>query len=88
MQALERYFVEELGTVQAFDTFLEKLGKRLNRITQYPESGHYTGRKNVRYIQVDNHRSIFYRIKSDHLQILLLWDARQDPNKNPFAQKR
>ena len=88
MRALEQYFVEELGTIQAYDAFLEKLEKKLSRISNYPESGHYTGRTNIRYFNVDNHRSIFYRIWTDRLQIILLWDARQYPQKNPFTPKR
>ncbi len=88
MRALERYFRDELGAIQAYDTFLGKLETKLSRISKYPESGHYTGRKNIRYIHVDDHRSIFYRIRPDRLQIILLWDSRQYPQKNPFAPKR
>ena len=86
MEALERYFREELGTVQAFEHFLEKLEAKLARISNYPESGHFTGRKNVRYVQIDKQRNIFYRVRRDHLQILLLWDVRQDPVKNPYLR--
>lgn len=87
MRALEHYFHHELGTYQAFDNFLNKLYERLERIAEYPESGHHTGRKNIRYIRIDAHRSLFYRIRPDRIQIILLWDSRQDPVKNPYAKK-
>jgi len=86
MRTLERYFKDELGTIQAYDIFLEKLEKKIIRVSNYPESGHYTGRKNIRYIRIDDHRSIFYRIRPDRLQIILLWDSRLEPKKNPYSK--
>ncbi len=88
MRLLERYFKEELGTIQAYDTFLEKLEQKLNRISIHPESGHYTGRKNIRYVQVDDQRNVFYRIRQDRLQIILIWDARQHPAKKPYSKNQ
>ena len=88
MRALELYFQQELGATQAFEHFLEKLDAKLTRISSFPESGHLTGRTNVRYVRVDKQRNIFYRIRRDHLQILLLWDVRQDPVKNPYLRKK
>ena len=84
IQALEDYFLNEIGSVQALDNFLEKL----DFISKYPTVGRPTGRKNIRYIKVDDHRSIFYRIFTNHLLIILLWDSRQHPDKNPFLKKK
>jgi plasmid stabilization system protein ParE len=86
IRALERYWREEQGTTQTFDYFLMKLYQKLERIAEYPEIGHLTRYDNVRYVRIDRHRSIFYRIRKDRLQILLLWDGRQEPSKNPYKR--
>ena len=88
IREIERYFREELGTIQAFDNFLDALYKRLGMIADYPESGRPTGYKTVRYWKVDKHRSVFYRIKPDRITVLLIWDSRQHPDKNPYEKKR
>ncbi len=87
IREIERYFKEELGTVQAFDNFLDALYERLTTIADYPESGRPTGYKTVRYWKIDDHRSVFYRIKPDCIVIILIWDARQHPDKNPILKK-
>lgn len=87
IREIERYFKIELGTVQAFDKFLDTLYEKLDRIKKYPESGRPTGYKTVRYCFVDEHRSVFYRITKDKIIILLIWDARQHPDKNPYRKK-
>lgn len=87
IREIERYFKEELGTVQAFDNFLDALYECLARIADYPESGRPTGYKTVRYWKVDDHRSVFYRIKPDRIIIILIWNSRQHPDKNPIRIK-
>lgn len=84
MRELERYWREEQGSSQAFDHFLTKLYQKLGRISEFPETGHLTRYNNVRYVRINRHRSVFYRIRKDRLQILLLWDGRQEPTKNPY----
>lgn len=88
VREIERYLREELGTTQAFDNFLDALYKRLAMIADYPESGRPTGYKTVRYWKVDKHRSVFYRIKPDRITVLLIWDSRQHPGKNPYGKKK
>jgi plasmid stabilization system protein ParE len=88
VREIECYFRDELGTIQAFDNFLDALYKRLATIADYPESGRPTGYKAVRYWKVDKHRSVFYRIKPDRIVVLLIWDSRQHPDKNPYKKKK
>lgn len=40
--------------------------------------------KNVKSVLVTKHNRLYYRIKGDTLQILLLWYTRQNPTRHPF----
>ncbi len=87
IREIESYFIRELGTFQAYDNFLDALYSRLTRIVEHPESGRPTGYKSVRYWRIDDHRCVFYRITKDKIIILLIWDTRQNPERNPFWKK-
>lgn len=50
-----------------------KLGKKLSGST-------------IRYIIKDNF-SIYYEIKEEYIEILHVWDYRQDPNRLPFINE-
>ncbi len=84
VRELQEYFFFELGSSQFFINFLARLNKDLKLISEFPESGRPTGRKNVRYVNLGDKRSVFYRIHLNHISILLIWDSRWNPDKNPY----
>ena len=88
MRELEVYLKEVSGSNSPFFSFIEKLQPRLERISEQPESGQKTGRPRVRYIRIDENRAVFYQIRKDRIEIILLWDSRQDPAKNLHFPKR
>ncbi len=56
------------------------IDKALQQISQYPDSGKTTDYKDVR-IKIVRHYLIFYRIVDDSIQVIRIWDSRQDPKK-------
>ncbi len=41
-------------------------------------------KKDVKTILVTKHNRLYYRVKKDQIQIILLWDTRQNPARNPY----
>lgn len=52
--------------------------QKLKQISETPNSGIQTNIENIRAILVENHY-IHYAIKPETIQILRIWDARQNP---------
>lgn len=88
MRELELYLKAASGSNAPFFNFIEKLQPRLERISEQPESGQKTGRPRVRYIRVDDRRAVFYRIMKSKIEIIPLWDSRQEPEKNLYFPKK
>ena len=74
-----KYWLERNRT----DTYPEKLEhlfeKSAELISNFPNIGTRTNYRNV-YSKVVRDYKIFYRIESDEIQILRVWDTRQHPN--------
>lgn len=81
-----QYFREELGSEQAAENFLTRLERRADWVSEYPEAGHPTSKHDVRHAKVDKNRSVFYRIKPKHIQMIFLWNWRRDPAQNPYLR--
>jgi plasmid stabilization system protein ParE len=65
--------------------FLDRIERRIDFIAAHPEAGKPSQkRKNVRCVLLPPHNQIYYRFQNDTVEILLLFDMRQNPNKNPY----
>lgn len=59
--------------------------KRIDFIAAHPEAGKASQkRKNVRCVLLPPHSQIYYRFENETIEILLLFDMRQNPKKNPY----
>ena len=56
------------------------IDRALQQISLYPDSGKTTDYKEVK-IKIVRHYLIFYRITDDSIQVIRIWDSRQDPKK-------
>ena len=65
------------------ENFGELTEKRLQQISQMPESGTPTEEENVRKVLITKHNWLFYRIGKQVLYILAIFDSRQKPRKTP-----
>ena len=65
-------------------TYSEKLFKLFQEsskiISEHPEIGKPTSMENVR-VKVVRDYLMVYEVKLDKIEILLIWDSRQDPNR-------
>lgn len=60
---------------------LERLfEKSAEIISIFPEIGNQTNYRKV-YSKIVQHYKIFYRIQNDEIQILRVWDTRQNPDQ-------
>ena len=55
-----------------------EIKKRLEVLSNHPWIGTETENKNTRVL-IKHHFKIFYRIESETIVVLLIWDSRQNP---------
>lgn len=60
--------------------------EKLAQLAQYPEIGQGSKRhKSVRFIRIDKHRRLYYRVSGNRLFVVYFFDTRQDPSKNLYS---
>jgi plasmid stabilization system protein ParE len=84
VRSIIEYFREEIESEQAIENFLDKLDEKSEFISKYPDAGRPSTKKDVKYILIDKNRSLFYRIKKDRILMILLWNSKMNPSKNPY----
>ena len=63
--------------------FLDRIERRIDFIAAHPEAGKASQkRKNVRCVLLPPHNQIYF--ENETIEILLLLDMRQNPEKNPY----
>ena len=68
----DKYSLKLYGRIKSNITLVS----RLNFI------GKLTDKKNIRFIIVSDYQ-IFYEVKKQSIEVLIIWDCRQDPEKFP-----
>jgi len=75
------YYYERNGN----KTYSQKLYKRfqsaIKLLTKHPEIGVHTDITNIRNL-IDGDYAIFYRINQKNIEIISIWDCRQDPEQS------
>lgn len=66
------------------DAYSKKLKEEINlkekQICKYPEMGSNSEIRNVKYVLILKHFSLFYRVKLDFIEVVAFWDNRRNPN--------
>ncbi len=75
-----RYWFERNQSNSYPDKLEQLFEKSAEIISQFPKIGTRTDYRNI-YSKVVRDYKIFYRINSDEIQILRVWDTRQHPGK-------
>jgi plasmid stabilization system protein ParE len=57
-----------------------QLKKSVRMIQKFPKLGLKTDELNVRAI-IEGHYTLFYKLTESHIEILIIWDNRQNPEK-------
>lgn len=78
------YLIEE-WTPEIAEKFTETVQLRLETLSNYPFLGIVSTRQtSVRSISVSKHNRLYYRIASASIEVLNVFDTRQDPKKNKY----
>ena len=65
--------------------FADAVYYQISRLRKQPEIGRpVVTTKTIRFINVNKHRQLFYRIKGSTLHIANFFDTRQDPDKRLY----
>lgn len=82
-QQMTAYMVEHYS-IETAERFTDKLLYKIERAMKYPDTGTPSRVPEVRYMKVTKYRAFFYRFQGQTLYIVFMWDARQNPRKNPY----
>ena len=87
-------YIEHKWTTKERDEFLEKILNSVKRVATHPESSPKSDTfPNLFKCVVSKHTSFFYRFNSEDLEVITVFDNRQDPSqieseiKKHFKQK-
>jgi plasmid stabilization system protein ParE len=76
---------EENDMFSTIERFVQDLDKKLNRLSEQPETGRATSEyKKIRFIVIDKRYHLFYRVNLDSIVLLTFFDTRQNPTKRPY----
>ncbi|MFM7857084.1 MAG: type II toxin-antitoxin system RelE/ParE family toxin [Flammeovirgaceae bacterium] len=78
------YLLRDFSARVAFQ-FLEKVEERIELIARHPEIGRPSMQgHNVRFIPLIPYYHVFYRVRKSRIEILVIFDLRQDPKRRPY----
>ncbi len=65
--------------------FVNKVQRRIERLSTFPFSGLGSKKdKSIRSIVLTKHNRLYYRIKNEKIEVLNIFDTRQNPEKNSY----
>jgi plasmid stabilization system protein ParE len=66
------------------DEFILKLERILSLVSQKPNMFRRSSKMNVHQVLITKHNLLFYRILENKIELLTIFDTRQNPVKKPF----
>lgn len=78
------YLQDEISE-QSAERFINAVDKRINQLKTQPEIERRALKtKTVRFLNIDKHKQMFYRVSGSTLFITTFFDTRQNPDKRPY----
>jgi plasmid stabilization system protein ParE len=74
-------YLDQEWTFREIENFIDRTEEALSHISRNPLLYQYSEGNNAYRCVLVKQVSLFYRIKSDQVQLLVFWDNRQDPSK-------
>jgi hypothetical protein len=74
------YLIEN-WTEREIHNFTETLAKKLRLLTSGNVTFKSSVKKSYHEVLITKHNLLIYRIKPDHIELILFWDTRQNPRK-------
>jgi len=76
-------YLEEEYSTKTSEKFVQKVFDKIAALQKYPTIGRKAPkRKSIRFILVEKHYRLYYRVSGTTLVISSLFDTRQHPNKD------
>jgi plasmid stabilization system protein ParE len=78
------YLVKNWGVLTA-ESFITNIESRITLLQEFPFIGVASKiRAEIRSIVLTKHNLLYYRVLNDSIEILNIFDTRQNPEKNPY----
>lgn len=89
--ALEDYrlvveYLLQAWSVDIAAKFIDIVGARLETLSSFPDIGILSSKVDkVRTIVITKHNKLYYRVTDKFIEVLNIFDTRQDPAKNKYG---
>lgn len=77
-------YLGENWSFREIEAFIDRTEAVINHICDNPLLYPYSKEGDIHRCVVVKQISLFYRIKEKNIELLVFWDNRQDPKKNPW----
>ena len=78
-------YLEEEYSTKSSEKFVQTIFTKIEALQKYPTIGRKApNRKTIRFVIVEKHYRLYYRVSGATLIICSLFDTRQNPNKNIY----
>jgi plasmid stabilization system protein ParE len=79
-------YIAQIWGKQSAKRFVENVRKTAFSLTKLPNVGRPSAKfEDVHFINIGQYHWLYYCIQATKIQIIYLFDTRQDPDKNPFG---
>lgn len=78
-------YLEEKWTNKEVNNFISEVEETIVKVRSNPNLFPSIKKKNeVHRVVIMKHNSMYYRVKTDQVEILAFWDNRRNPKKRPY----
>ena len=84
LRSIVNYLQDEVSENVA-NNFIDTVYRQIDSLTKHPDKGRRALKtKTIRFVNIDKHRQLFYRVHGKTLFISIFFDTRQNPNKRSY----
>ncbi len=82
------HFIEEQWNNKVAESFLDRLDERLEQLKRNPQMGSAYKKTEFRQLLIHPHVTLYYKLKTDNINLVLVWANKQDPDELREQLKR
>jgi plasmid stabilization system protein ParE len=79
-------YLESEWTEREVASFVKKTDRLIHQLAKGNVSFQHSEIAQCNRVPITPHNMLYYRIEANQLQILSIWDTRQDPTENPMER--
>lgn len=80
-------YLSENWSDQEIENLIKETVRAIEYITSYPRMFRETKRRNVHEVLLTPHNLLQYHISGNRIQIVTIWDTRQNPRKKKYKTR-